>query len=227
MLLLASGRGERLGGDIPKAYVPCRGASLVARSLARLTRIAEHREIVLAINPADRATHLPPLAAALDEYGPVVVVDGGATRQESMRRAFAASHPRADVILVHDAARPFFPIEAAKRAVAAAYEVGAALLAMPVPDTLKRCNADGHVLETVDRAGVWLAQTPQVIRRDRLIEALARADADGFEGTDDVSLCEHAGQPVVVVEGSRTNLKITTPADLRLAELIAAAEDGA
>ena len=225
MLLLASGRGTRLGGEVPKAWVACRGRVLIARSLARLAQITDDREIVLAVDPADRAPHLEPLLGELRALGLDRVVDGGATRQQSMQRAFAACSADAGLVLVHDAARPFLPVEAARAALARAEQVGGAVLAVRAPDTLKRGDADDRVVETLDREGVWLAQTPQVCRRDLLERALERAARDGFTGTDDVSLLEHAGFPVALVESTPTNLKITTPHDLALAEAIAAVED--
>ena len=225
MLLLASGRGTRLGAEIPKAYVPVRGVPLVVRSMRRLAALADAREMVLAVHPEDREPHVAPLAAAFAELGRVTIVDGGATRQESMERAFAATGADCDVVLVHDAARPFFPVAATRVALERAQANGGSLLAIRAPDTLKHVADDGHVEHTVDRSHIWLAQTPQCVRRDSLIAALAHASRTGFVGTDDVSLLEHAGIPVEVVVGDRLNLKITTPDDLVLAEAIAAVDD--
>jgi 2-C-methyl-D-erythritol 4-phosphate cytidylyltransferase len=226
MLLLASGRGTRLAAGLPKAFVTVGGVPLLVRSLRRLARITEDREVVLAVAPEDRLTLLPTLADAITACGPTVVVDGGDTRQESMERAFAASDPTAPLVLVHDAARPFFPIEAARRALDRAAAVGGALLAVPAPDTLKRVDAAGRVVSTLDRSAVWLAQTPQVARRRDLARAIDVARRDGFAATDDVSLLEHAGIHVEAVLGSPFNLKITTAADLRFAETLAAAAEG-
>ncbi len=225
MLLLASGRSTRLGGPVPKPYVECAGRPLLLRSVERLRRVTDDPEIVLAVNPEHRGPYVEPLRGRLAALGVKAIVDGGETRQESMRRALAASSSDRELVLVHDAARPFFPVRATREAIVRAADVGAALLAVRSPDTLKRVGDDGRVRSTVDRAEIWLAQTPQVVRRDRLEVAMATADRTGFEGTDDVSLCEHAGQPVAVVAGSRLNLKVTTPDDLLLAECIAARED--
>lgn len=223
MLLLASGRGTRLGGPIPKAFVAVRGVPILVRSARRLHALSPNGEIVLAISPSDRE-RVADLADLLRECGVRTIVDGGDTRQESMQRALRASEPSLPLVLVHDAARPFFPIEAARTACAKALSIGAALLAVPAPDTLKRVAGD-EVVETVARDALWLAQTPQVIRRDVLRTALDHAARIGFVGTDDVSLCEALGQRVAIVPGDRRNLKITTPDDLLLAEAIAAAED--
>jgi 2-C-methyl-D-erythritol 4-phosphate cytidylyltransferase len=125
-------------------------------------------------------------------------------------------------VLVHDAARALLPIEGTRACLEAAAEHGAALLAMPLPDTLKRVRGQ-TVVATVDRTDVWLAQTPQVIRHGLLLRAFQHASRTHFEGTDDVSLVEHLGERVVVVPGAATNLKITRPEDLPLAEAILAA----
>ncbi len=228
MLLLAAGRGTRFGGEVPKAFLPLRGRTLVERSLARLAQLAppEAREIMLTVHPDDRASHLAPLLPRLRALGLTAVVDGGATRQESMQRALAACAADSALILVHDAARPFFPVTAAREALAWAAGGGGALLAIPAPDTLKRVAGE-TVQGTLARDGVWLAQTPQVLLRRDLARALAHAAQTGFVATDDVGLLEHAGLPVRVVASSASNFKITTPADWALAEAIAAQEDAA
>ncbi len=221
ILLLAAGRGTRLGAAVPKAFLRCAGVSLLERCVVRLAQLPVDREIIAAVHPDDRAPHLAPILDALRAAGLHRCVDGGDSRQVSMRRALAASAADCDLVLVHDAARPFFPLRATEQAISRAAAVGAALVAIPVPDTLKRVGPGQRVQETVDRADLWLAQTPQVAQRHLLEDALRRAEREGFAGTDDVSLLERCGVPVEVVPGSPTNIKITSPADLPLAERIA------
>ncbi|MEY3161354.1 MAG: 2-C-methyl-D-erythritol 4-phosphate cytidylyltransferase [Planctomycetota bacterium] len=230
ILLLAAGRGSRFGGEVPKAYVPLDGVPILLRSAQRLARTVDLRNpgncMVVLVHPTDRPTHLAPLLAGLLALGNVVVADGGATRQESMMRGLAAAGADCELVLVHDAARPLFPVAATQAAMARAAECGAALLAIPAIDTLKRVDAATHrVMGGIDRASTWLAQTPQVLRRDVLERALAQARRDGFEGTDDVSLAEHVGCPVAVVEGSTRNLKITRSDDLLVAAALLASGD--
>ncbi|MHC4515699.1 MAG: 2-C-methyl-D-erythritol 4-phosphate cytidylyltransferase [Planctomycetota bacterium] len=223
ILVLAAGRGTRLGGDVPKAFVPVGGEAILHRSVRRLAEVFGAQggwEMVLAVHPDDRALHLEPLLPGLEALGLTRVVDGGATRQESMARALAASSGDRELVLVHDAARPFFPIAAVREAAEQARTVGAAVLAVPVPDTVKQVDDGRRVVATIDRNGLWLAQTPQVIRRDLLEHALAAAREDNAAETDDVALLERLGQPVVVVPGSATNIKITSQADLELAEAL-------
>lgn len=231
MLLLAAGRGTRFGGPVPKAWLPLGGRTLLARSAERLARALPAgmaAEALALVHADDRATYVAQHGAdverALGGRCPLRFVDGGATRQESMQNGLAACSPDVDLVLVHDAARALLPIAATRACIAAAAAHGAALLALPAPDTLKKVSPEGLVERTVDRAGIWLAQTPQVIRRELLARAMASAAQAGFLGTDDVSLVERLGEPVAVVRGSPTNIKITAPDDLPLAEAILAAD---
>ncbi|MBK8099676.1 MAG: 2-C-methyl-D-erythritol 4-phosphate cytidylyltransferase [Planctomycetes bacterium] len=226
LLLLAAGRGTRFGGPVPKAYLPLRRQPLLVHSARRLhaaaARAGVDAQLIVTVHPDDRPGLLPDVAKQLADLAPVFV-DGGATRQQSMTAALATLAPDVDLVLIHDAARPLFPVAAAADCIRQASTVGAALLAVPVPDTLKRVR-DGRITDTVDRTGIWLAQTPQVIRRELLTAALAKAAGDAYEGTDDVSLVEHLGGEVTVVLGAATNLKITRPEDLALAEALLALE---
>lgn len=226
ILLLAAGRGSRFGGPVPKAFLHLAGEPLLLHSIRRLTAAldpADRQQVVVAIHPDDRELHLapwlPPIERALGRHGPLCLVDGGATRQESMLATLAAVDADADLVLIHDAARALVPAAPTRECVAAAARTGASLLAIPATDTQKRV-VSGLVTATVDRAGIWLAQTPQVIRLPLLRQAIANARDVGFEGTDDVSLVERLGAPVAVVQGTATNLKITHPGDLGLAEAI-------
>jgi 2-C-methyl-D-erythritol 4-phosphate cytidylyltransferase len=229
MLLLAAGRGTRFGGALPKAFLQLGGRPLLCvaaeRLVAALPPDAEG-ELVVLVHPDDRRHHLGSCLAALHALplaGRLRIVDGGDSRQQSMQRGLAACADDTDLVLVHDAARALLPRAATRRCIAAAAQHGAALLAVPTPDTLKRV-ANDNVVATLDRAGVWQAQTPQVVRRELLVRAMAHAAATGFQGADDVSLVEHLGATVVVVAGSPTNLKITRPEDLPLANAILAAD---
>jgi 2-C-methyl-D-erythritol 4-phosphate cytidylyltransferase len=220
LLLLAAGRGARFGGEVPKVYLPLSGKPVLLHSAERLLQVVDapqiRGELVVVVAAEDRARHVEPLRPALAALGARLVA-GGATRQQSMQRGLEAASPDCDLVLIHDAARPLFPVAAARACIERAAEVGAALLAVPAPDTLKRASADGFVEATIDRRGVHCAQTPQIVRRELLARALQRATAAGVDATDDVGLVEALGQRVAVVAGSPGNLKITQPHDLALA----------
>lgn len=225
MLLLAAGRGTRFGGPVPKAWLRLRSRPLVLHAAERLCAglpAGASADLVLVVHPDDRERHLaehaPTLRQEIGDRTRLHVVDGGATRQESMQRGLAAA-PDAELVLVHDAARALVPVDAVRACLTTAARTGAAVVAVPAVDTPKRVH-DRRVEGTLDRATIWLAQTPQVIRRELLLRALATAAADGFTGTDDVSLVERLGVPVEVVAGTPGNLKITHPGDLPLAEAL-------
>src|SRR5262249_34990967 len=150
----------------------------------------------------------------------VQIADGGAERFESVANALALVKPEADFIAIHDAVRPCLTEELVDAVFAKAEKTGAALLAVPGAETVKRIDAQQQVQETVSRQGLWLAQTPQVFRRDWLTEAYGQRNKASQEITDDAQLMEAAGHKVHVVEGSSTNVKITTKADLHLAEAV-------
>jgi 2-C-methyl-D-erythritol 4-phosphate cytidylyltransferase len=152
------------------------------------------------------------------------VVEGGTRRQDSAAAGFRAVSEKAGVVLIHDAARPLVRSSDAARVAEAAARDGAALLAVPLSDTLKREGTGGRVAETLERRGLWRAQTPQGFRREVYAAALARAERDGADATDDATLVERDGGKPTLVEGDPSNLKVTTEADLRAAEAILARE---
>jgi 2-C-methyl-D-erythritol 4-phosphate cytidylyltransferase len=224
-LVLAAGRGERLGSPLPKGFVPLAGRPLLLHALTALGALAELEQLIPVI-PADAFARYREaisgagalrLLAGTPPRRLAAPVAGGRERQDSVRAGLAALPPGAELVAVHDAARPLVRPEAVRRVLAAARETGAAILAAPVRDTIKRVVA-GRVAETPPRAECWAAQTPQVFRVEILREALAKAEAEGVVGTDDAQLVEALGVPVRVVPGDADNLKITGPEDLALAE---------
>jgi len=215
-ILLAAGTGERLGLGLPKATVDLGGRPLVAWSLEALAKAGVVRGVIV----VGDANALAPALETLSPQARMKIVgqaEGGVTRQASCASGLARVAPDAEVVLVHDAARPFAEPALFDAVARAAHEHGAALAAEPLADTLKRV-ADGRVLETIERAGLWRAQTPQGARRALLVEAHARARADGVLATDDVALVERLGHAVHVVPAPSSNRKITTLDDLAWAE---------
>ena len=219
-VIVAGGRGDRLQGpsDIPKQYLPLAGAPVLAHSLRVLVNhpLIERTQVVINLNDRDRyEAAAGPFAARL--AGPV---PGGPTRQESVRRGLEALEVLAPKrVLIHDAARPFLTADLVTRLLAALDDHQGAIAAEPVADTLKRASADGLVAETVDRANLWRAQTPQAFRFADILFAHRNAAAAGKEDfTDDAGLAEWAGLPVQLVPSSGNNMKLTTREDFTVAE---------
>ena len=212
-LIVAAGRGERLGSSAPKALVALSGRPMLDWSVAALHAADGISAIVVAL-PGDALDASP---------AGCVAVAGGAERSHSVRAALAAAPQDADVVLVHDAARPLLTAELVERCLHALHKDGgwdAAIAAAPVTDTVKRA-ADGlRVTETLVRSELWAVQTPQVFRRAALERALSRPDAELAAATDDAMLVEQDGGRVRVVAAPAENFKVTTPVDLRLAELV-------
>jgi 2-C-methyl-D-erythritol 4-phosphate cytidylyltransferase len=219
LLLPAAGLGTRLGCDGPKALVPLEGVPLVVRTLARLAPLGLLESAVVLVTPGDRAPFLHALAEGFPGV-PLRVVDGGAERQDSVANGLAALDADTDIVVIHDAARPFVPLEAVRASIAAAAECGAATVAIPSIDTILEGDADGFLERTPDRRRLWACQTPQTFQVGVIRAAYAQARAEGFLGTDDATLVRRTGGRVRLVPGSPMNFKVTTPDDLRLAECV-------
>lgn len=223
-IVVAAGGGQRLAMDIPKAFVRLSGRSMLHYSLRTIASVESIEEAVVTVPPGMEATARAEAKAAGLEI-PVKLAVGGAERQDSVRIALALTSAESELIVVHDAARPFATAMLFEACLQAAGRVGAAVAGLPVSDTLKR--VEGRAIRaTVGRAGLYQAQTPQAFRRDLLISAHQQADREGVAATDDAELVERLGGEVEVVESSTANLKITTRADLELAEAIARSQAG-
>jgi 2-C-methyl-D-erythritol 4-phosphate cytidylyltransferase len=213
-----------MGGPVRKPLLPLGGTPLLFRTLGIFRAVGGIEEIVLALHPDDCDAVREEHAGRLDELGVTLVVAGGANRAETVWRALEVSNPDAALVAVHDAVRPFCSRPLVRALLATAARTGAAVPVLPLRETLKRVEAD-RVLETVDRAGLYRVQTPQVFRREALVEAYAYARRTGGLSdriTDDASLVERAGERVTGILGEGWNLKITTPGDLRFAEMLLA-----
>jgi 2-C-methyl-D-erythritol 4-phosphate cytidylyltransferase / 2-C-methyl-D-erythritol 2,4-cyclodiphosphate synthase len=214
-IVVAGGAGKRMGGDVPKQFLLLAGRPILDRTVSALAACPHIEGIVLALPPAAPAA----VKAAYRDAGKVMmVVDGGDERQDSVRNALAAVPFDAEVVLVHDAVRPFVSPDLLERCVERAAEHGAVVPVVPVRDTLKDWDGDSGSLVTRDRSVLLRAQTPQAFRAGILREAYERAAAERRTGTDDAALVEAAGFPVVPIPGEEGNIKITVPEDLRMAE---------
>jgi 2-C-methyl-D-erythritol 4-phosphate cytidylyltransferase len=219
VVIVAAGSGIRMGDGAPKQFRELFGLPLFLWSAKYFDNRSEVGWIVV-VGPETHHEEMRKLCAGHMIRKLRAVVTGGARRQDSVRSGVAALPPGAILAAVHDAARPF-PAKAFPEAVRRARESGAAILAAPVAETLKRV-ADGVITGTVDREGLWAAQTPQIARRGDLLRALDSCCADGVEVTDEAAALAHIGIRVEVVASPRMNLKVTTAEDWPLAEAIAA-----
>ncbi|HET9016082.1 MAG TPA: 2-C-methyl-D-erythritol 4-phosphate cytidylyltransferase [Thermomicrobiaceae bacterium] len=219
-VVVAAGSSRRMGPR-DKTVEPLGGRAVIDWVLDALLAVPEIAELVVVTGPANAAT----VAAALDRRdvrGRVATCRGGPTRAESVRLGLAALSDDLHLVLIHDAARPLVTPDLCLAGIHAAEARGAAVAALPASDTIKRVDSSGLVLETLPRAELVVAQTPQVFRRDWL-EAAYRGAGDAFRlVTDESALLERAGFPVEVYPGSPENLKLTTPSDLAIAEALLA-----
>lgn len=221
-IVAAGGRSERMGGAIPKQLLLVGGRPVLERSVSAFLAHPMVDEVVVAL-PESLA--LEPPAYLREASKPLRIVVGGPRRQDSVANAFRTIGDRTEIVVVHDAARPFVSPALIGRTIEAAAIDGAAIAALPARDTVKRGEA-GIVRATLPREAIFLAQTPQAFRRAVLGDALASGGID-TEATDEAALAERAGHLVRIVEGEAANIKITTAGDLTVAEAIAGERDGA
>jgi 2-C-methyl-D-erythritol 4-phosphate cytidylyltransferase len=220
-IIVAAGSGVRLGRSEPKAFVKIGGHTMLSYSLRVVANISSIKELVIAV-PAGFETAARAEVTAADVRIPVKITAGGTERQDSVRIALGLTSSESDLVVVHDAARPMANAKIFEACLDAAERAGGAIAAIPVADTLKRV-VDSAIAETIARAGLWQAQTPQAFRRDILVAAHSRALNERIIATDDADLVERTGTRVEVVEASTANIKITTPSDLAIVEAIVAA----
>ncbi len=224
-IIPAAGSGARFGGQIPKQFIEIAGAPIIIHTLRRFDECEEIGAIIVALR-MEEIERLERTLRAHEIRKPVRLVGGGAERSDSIWNALeAAKEFRPEIVVAHDAVRPFVTPERISAVIARARETGAAILALPATDTIKEVE-DGMIRRTLDRRRIWRAQTPQAFHYDLLMRANEAARAAGLPPgvvTDDSFLVERLGAPVAVVEGLASNIKITTPEDLVLAERLLSA----
>ncbi len=218
-VIVAAGRGRRMGAPGNKVFLPLGGRPILAHTLAAFEACAVVEALAVVVAPGERE-RAAEICAAAGCRKVTAIVEGGAERQDSVRAGLAALDTEG--VLVHDAARPLVTPERIDACRRAAEEHGAAALAVPVKDTIKVTDDDGWIVATPERRTLWAVQTPQAFVRSELAEAHRLALADGVMATDDAMLLERLGRRIAVVEGDYGNVKITTPEDLWLAERLLA-----
>jgi 2-C-methyl-D-erythritol 4-phosphate cytidylyltransferase len=209
-----------MGGTTPKQYLSLGGLPLLVYSLQIFQHLESIREIILSVPESDLEYCWREIVKPFGLEKVTQVVAGGNRRQDSVRNGLGAISNPPDGVLVHDGVRPFIDQTVVRNVIHCAGQTGAAVVAMPIHDTVKRVDLRGVIQETLKREELWQIQTPQVFRYDWLVEAHQQAQQHQWEVTDDAALIERMGYPVSVVEGSCFNIKVTKPDDLAFGEAI-------
>ena len=216
----AAGSGTRFGGKVRKQFLPLKGKPIIVHTLQRFEHCPDIDEIILAVPESD-IVEIESLLSRYRIHKVSKAIVGGQKRQDSVYNALQRIKPGdSDIILVHDAVRPFIESRKISQAIKACKEFDAAVVSVQPKDTIRRSTGGGFFDQTVDRTALWLVQTPQVFRAKLLLKAFQRARADKFYSTDEAALVERLGVKARIVEGSYDNIKITTPEDIELGTLI-------
>nr|AEM42975.1 2-C-methyl-D-erythritol 4-phosphate cytidylyltransferase [Siraitia grosvenorii] len=217
VILLAGGKGKRMGASMPKQYLPLLGQPIAMYSLYTFSRLVEVKEIIVVCDPSYQDI--------FEDAKEKIDIElkftlPGKERQDSVYSGLQAIDLNSELVCIHDSARPLVLAEDIKKVLKDARLNGAAVLGVPVKATIKEANNDRFVQRTLDRKTLWEMQTPQVIKPELLRKGFELVNREGLEVTDDVSIVEYLEHPVFITEGSYTNIKVTTPDDLLLAERI-------
>ena len=218
-VIVSAGKGVRFMEGQKKQFYFLGGKPILAHTLDKFETCPLIRSILLVVSQEDMDTCLKEVIEKYKFKKVSQIVPGGKRRQESVKNGIDALPKDADMVVIHDGVRPFVTRAMIEDSIHSAVRYGAVVLAMPVKDTIKISNPDGTVLKTLDRESLWQIQTPQTFQANVIKDAYYRATEDGFAGTDDASLVERIGGKVHILPGSYTNIKITTPEDLLLANL--------
>lgn len=219
LIIPAAGSGSRLNRETPKPFLEISGKTILEHTILRFLGLESLRQVVVATSPLylNKAEEI--LNNVLPEHILFHVIEGGAERQHSIFNTLKFVDD-GNLAIVHDAVRPFVELQHIENCCKAAMQTGASVLGVPAKDTIKKIDKDQMILDTPSRSFLWQAQTPQVFKKEILQEAYQKAFEENFIGTDDASLVERLGHPVKMVEGDRSNFKITYPLDLKLAKLL-------
>ncbi|XP_065872819.1 2-C-methyl-D-erythritol 4-phosphate cytidylyltransferase, chloroplastic-like isoform X2 [Euphorbia lathyris] len=217
VVLLAGGKGKRMGASMPKQYLPLLGQPIALYSLYTFSQMIEVKEIVVVCDPSYQDI--------FEDAKEKINIDlkfalPGKERQDSVYSGLQAIDLNSELVCIHDSARPLVTSADVQKVLKDAWINGAAVLGVPAKATIKEANSESFVVRTLDRKTLWEMQTPQVIKPDLLKKGFEFVNSHSLEVTDDVSIVEHLKHPVYITEGSYTNIKVTTPDDLLLAERI-------
>jgi len=216
-VIVAAGKGKRMGTDISKQFLPLCGKEILTHTVEVFEKADRIRDIVLVTG----TDSLQDVQDMVWEYGwqkVISVVAGGKERQDSVWNGLQAVSEDTEIVLIHDGVRPFVTEEILDLSIETAVEMGGCAAGVPAKDTIKVCNSENIAVDTPDRSTLWQIQTPQTFRKELIVKAYEQAKAEGFVGTDDASLAENSGYSVKVIMGSYRNIKITTKEDLLIGE---------
>jgi len=216
-VIVAAGKGKRMGTDISKQFLPLCGKEILTHTVEVFEKADRIRDIVLVTG----TDSLKDVQDMVWEYGwqkVISVVAGGKERQDSVWNGLQAVSEDTEIVLIHDGVRPFVTEEILDLSIETAVEMGGCAAGVPAKDTIKVCNSENIAVDTPDRSTLWQIQTPQTFRKELIVKAYEQAKAEGFVGTDDASLAENSGYSVKVIMGSYRNIKITTKEDLLIGE---------
>lgn len=221
-IIPAAGSGSRMNRDVSKQYLTLAGKPILVCTLEVFEACPLVDALLVVVPSQDLESVRTDILAPWNLKKVAGIIPGGKERQDSVRAGIEALDGDAELVIIHDAVRPFITAGLIENCVRAAAAEGAATVGVPVKDTVKEVGPDGRILRTCDRSLLWFTQTPQVFRRDIIENAHRAAVRDGFKGTDDTSLVERLGIAVRMIRGDYGNIKITTPEDLILAEALLA-----
>lgn len=220
VVIVSAGKGTRMESRVNKVYLNLEGKKIIERTLQEFEDCDTVDEIILVVNQRDMI-YCETEIVGKNSYSKLKeIVAGGEKRQDSVYNGLKKISALAEVVLIHDGARPLVTMDIMERSILDAYKYGAITVGVPVKDTIKVVEKDGVVAETLERNKLWNIQTPQGFRREIIEEAYEKAITSGFEATDDAMIAEMAGYKVKIVHGSYENIKITTPEDMAIAEAI-------
>ena len=217
-VIVAAGKGKRMGTEISKQFLPLGGKEILAHTVEKFEKAENIRDIILVTGEDS----LQDVQDMTQEYGwgkIRSIVAGGKERQDSVWNGLQEVPADAEIVLIHDGVRPFVTEDILNVSIETTLEMGGCVAGVPAKDTIKICSNENIAVATPDRSTLWQIQTPQTFRRELIMKAYEQAKADGFVGTDDASLAEYSGYSVKVIMGSYRNIKITTKEDLLIGEV--------
>lgn len=217
-IILAAGKGIRMKSGINKQYINLKGRPILSHTLEVFFSCKSIDEIIIVINPKDEEIFNSVILKDLEQVKPVKIVYGGEKRQQSVEKGLAQIGNKSSIVVIHDGARPFITCKMIEDSIKSALEYGAATLGVPAKETVKKVSEDGFVIQTLNRKGIWIIQTPQAFQYDIIVQAHKKARLDKIQATDDAALVEYLNYNVKIVLGDYGNIKITTKEDLNIAE---------